>query len=338
MQRRLQDIAFDKGFKKDTNPHKYSILWASGIYRHVNVLMRTFPIDVQFIKFPNLVFFAKHFIDYFYTHGLDKKTLRTKGVRYLYRGIDSTFSPSIRYEDTGFIATSWHDTIANKFAMSSMGKGTVMRFRVSQLPDKVPFIIIDEGIDAMYHESEVLMLPGWINTDIASMQSNNDVNLIRASYEPSDKIALYNRDSMIGGGHLTYTDIELAGKRIVYYRAIEKHQPEILAIQYIPTKQKYIDAFLKTDFVKIQDFFEKATDIIPEYKRLKTYLKTAKYNSKTDSRISKMMSYEVRQALYNPQTKEVETMYLFIPIEIANECVDISREEECKQFILENMI
>jgi hypothetical protein len=336
MQRRLQDIAFDKGFKKVANPHKYAVMWASGIYRHVNAIMRSFPIDVQFIKFPNLFFFAKNFINYFYTHGLSKKDLRTKGFRYLYRGIDSTFSPSIEYEDTGFIATSWQEDIANKFAISSVGKGTVMRFRVSQLPDKVPFIIIDETIDEFYHESEVLMLPGCITLDLVSMQATNQV--LRAGYQLSDKIALYNRDSMIGGGHLTYSDVELAGKRIVYYRAIEKRDPEIMAIQHIPVKQTHIDVFLKTDFIKIQDFFEKATNIIPEYQRLRKHLKTAKYNSKTDRLISRMMSYDVQQALYNPQTKEVETMYLFVPKEMTKEFADVSREAECKKFIIENML
>ena len=127
--------ALNVKLQKDKNQHKFALIWASKAHKFINGLLRSPKVIRNMHNNPAISYFAKNFIEYFYSHGVMPKDI---GAKSLYRGIgedvfqmhaakdakDKTYS----IKDQGFIAVSKEIHIAEDFAGRD---GMLMKFKRS---------------------------------------------------------------------------------------------------------------------------------------------------------------------------------------------------------------
>jgi hypothetical protein len=150
----------DRTFVDNEDVHKYALLWASKFYTRISKIMRSKTPDEIVEKYPYALYFIKNYIKYFYKYGYYKRHLESKDIKVLYRGLSGDFPYSTSFNENSFISTTWKKEVAEKdFAKDG---GIMCIFRVADLPDDVPFVIIDNNTDEMCNESEIVLLPGTI--------------------------------------------------------------------------------------------------------------------------------------------------------------------------------
>jgi hypothetical protein len=309
-------------------------LWASNLYSRINNILRNYPIDVQYKQTPRLFFFVQQFIKCFYTNGVYAKDIRLRGS-HLYRGF-SHFKPATKFNDPGFMSTSWDKNVACGFATST-GCGTILTFRVSKLPKDVPFLIIDDTINKIFQESEVVMLPGILEVDSRASQHNE----VRTTYTcDSDLVAQYTTrpipsiGRMKGGDlKLNYSYMNTKGKNYIFYRAIIGRDAEVLTVLKAPVNEKEFMHFLRYDLRKTIHFYDSATQIIPEVCELQKMLHTETNDNKISKIVSKLSSYNVNIALYNPKTKTIDTMNAMVPDDMHEELFPTLRSDDVRKAI-----
>jgi len=342
------DIYVDKKLKPN---NEIVELWASNLYSRVNFILRNYPIDIQYKYTPRLFFFVQQFIKYFQEHGVYSKELRNHG-RYLYRGLDANFVPEARYKDPGFIATSLDEKVACDFSTSSIGCGSIQKFRISNLPKDVPFVIIDESINSIFHEKEVLMLPGWIeklniaNDDSNSHKSHRLEHFVSATYNcdyellsqyintptpPLKKIkgGMYNMDK----NYLT-----AYGKVFVFYRALQDKDVEILATLHASTSKRKYQEFLRYNICKTIHFFDNATQLIPDVQKLQLTLSVSTNSRKLKKTIDLLKTFNVHIAIYDPKIKVVVTLNVMLPMCLHEEMCCENRHDDIHKAIQEKML
>jgi hypothetical protein len=312
---------FDEEFLKNTNPHKFIILWASKFHRTINKVMRNHLIQSKPKQHKYALFFIQKLIKYFFKHGMYKKDIK---FRFLYRGLSSDFVLRKQYHEDAFMSTSYDKAVAKTFAIDD---GIVIKFEVDMLPNNVPFVIIDEHVADYLLESEFLFLPGTINIIKDNM----------ATYNPNHNLIKYYQNLTIGGGNLDQhnepcfkiPELELSNKYIVWYRALQNRPVEILKLLKIPSKYKDIISFFQTVVNKFDTRYEIFTDFIPEYQDL------AKKENKTTRECKLVMSYTVHTAIYDADKRKVDTICYGCLDELYEELYDVSRKEEIMNKITE---
>lgn len=308
-----------KRFRRNTNPHKYAVLWSSKFYKTINHIMRNNDPHKIISQFKYSAYFIKAFIEYFYTHGSSANEIRKQTLK-LYRGYDDQFKFSDTIRDFGFIATSKKNSVAKEFAGD---KGEVIRMKTEYLPDTVPYVIIDENISEHLREEEVLLLPGTLYITTSK----------KCKYKPNMQlIDIYRNASMAGGGHNMIAadsamDIELAGKIIVWYRAIQGRPVEIINWRNIPKSEKKLYKFFRYKVDRLDASYESILRLIPEYVDL------VNKPNKSSAETKRMMSYMVFTAIYDPKAKIVETIRYGVFNEVFEEIFNTSRCGEVEQTI-----
>ena len=318
-------------------------LWASNLYSRVNFIMRNYPFDIQYKYTPRLFFFVQQFIKYFQEHGINSKELRTYG-RYLYRGLDANYVPEARYKDTGFVATSLDEKVACGFSTSSIGCGTVQKFRVSSLPKDVPFVVIDDSINSIFHEKEVLMLPGWIEKFGNSNYGFGHSVSVKYDCDYALILQYINAPTpsftKIKGGmyNMNKSYLTAYGKIFVFYRTIQDKAVEILATLHAPkNKNKYKD-FLKYNICKTVNFFDNATQLIPDVQKLQLTLRVSTSSRKLKKAVSLLKTYNVNIAIYDPALKVVESLNVMLPMCLHEEMCCENRTDDIQKAIIEKML
>jgi hypothetical protein len=241
---------------------------------------------------------------YFFKYGLYKDDVVQK-ASYLYRGIDKDFSPDLQYIEKGFMSTSMFQSVAQSFA--GKDSGNILVFDTKKLPRNTPFGLIDETIDPDVTEKEILFLPGTIMLKPTKKS-------IKAYYQMNPLFYTIKDEVQTGGGPgLTNKElINLKGKFIIWWRAIQNRPVEIVGFMRIPKKQDEVERFFNEVVLPHDDKYDVKTNFIPEYKDLQNRKRT-----KEETELYK--SYMVHMAIYNPRKKEVMTLSYGVFTEMFNE-------------------
>jgi hypothetical protein len=317
----VQDAMEDDKFVGNTNHHKYAILWATNFYKCINYILRNNDVKKIVREFKYTTYFVHKFIKYFFEHGKSARDLQRKTIK-LYRGYDNGFRLTKELNDLGFIATSQQKRIAKKFAGEG---GNIIRFNVKDLPDSVRYVVIDESLRDDLFEDEVLFLPGVIYIN----------EKMQVDYKPNMKLIdiFMNQVAPLhkGGGGIkreSLVNLELKGKKIVWYRAIQGRQVEIINWHNIPQTDKKVYEFFRYTVNRLDSSYENMLKLIPEYVDLQNKRK------KSGGDIRKLMSYKVFTAIYNHDTRQVETIRYGVFEEVFQEIFDTSRTSEVESEIV----
>lgn len=319
----------NSSYKNDKNKHKIIMLWASRFYKHINFVLRTYSYE----EIAKDTIWAKQYtqemIKYFYENGIYKNDLLDKNIDKLYRGYSKDFSLSGSFDDTTFIATSLYKHTAATFADPN---GNIIVFNVDQLPNDVPFVLIDDTIAEYLQEDEVLLLPGKISLE-------NKDNYIKATYRMNKDFIKHFGSSSRGGfalsGGMANVEIppnafiDLCGKYVIWYRAIRERDVETLGWMKLPDKIEQCVSFFKDVVFKHDDSFLIKTNLIPEFQDLKK-----KGKNKTEEEKLLFKSYFVHMAIYDAKNKKVDVLQYGCPCNFSAEVYDLTRAEEIKKHIV----
>lgn len=116
------------------------------------------------------------------------------------------------------------------------------------------------------------------------------------------------------------------GKVLVYYRVRYQQPVEIFERLDIPSNfDKAVD-MIRFNKVMLEQTFEKAMDMIPEYVTLRNTI--AERSRITDDDIKKANGFELFPALFDPKTNCVITIHSMIPSDFFYELFDKKREKD----------
>ena len=313
----------EKQFKKDTNPHKYAILWSSRLYKVINEIMRNNNLNEIQARYPYTLLFLYRFVEYFERYGKTKKQLISNNITKLYRGLSSDFIiDSDIIHDTGFVATSAHKSVAQGFARQN---GTILVFKVEHLPDDVKFALINQDINDAFMEAEVLFLPGTINV----LSYKDKIYTCKYKMNGTFLQEVQNIKLSVGGGKLDIPEIPLNGKLVIWYRAIKGRPVEFLGQTHTPSSEKKIFKYMKDHVLPTDDRFHRVKYWMTEFQDMKT---AKEQNNIID--YDKYNSFSVYMAVYDPKTKQILTLHYGMPDDMFSELFDKSRTEEVKNKIL----
>ena len=302
--------------------------WAGNLYAKITKRMRMYPVDVQYNEMPYVFNFAQTLIRYFMENGLTKSQLVTKGRR-LFRGTHKLIIDNDRIIDDSFISTSLSKYIADGFS-SKYEDGTVIMFKTGELPDTM-YVSIDETIDPIFHEKEILMLPGVmtiIDKNYLSTYNVNDALVQEYLSRPSVSLqeitgGSINRMTGMLSRDKDYID-RVLGKIALFYRAIEGKPVEILWSSRLSENREEVIHYFRKKLRPLIHQFEAMTDFIPDVRELRAYIKDPANRNKTKTRnkkIERMFSYYPTVLVYDPNKNEVSHIG-DIPHEIHLECGD----------------
>lgn len=308
----VKSVVTDVLFKKDTNPHKYAILYASKFYRVINPFLR----DIE--NHTNRKYICRFyisFINYFFEYGKKQRDI-AKMTKKLYRGY--TKLPNSSFTDKAFISTTEDLSVAQRFASN----GVVLTFKTSKLPSNVPYVIIDDNIADYLFESEILFLPGIITV-------SKD---LKATYSPLPNIKEMC-DQIGGGGGEDITNLEipkmdLRGKIVVWYRVVQGRDPDIMDILTLPKTHKGVEIIFRTKVFPHDAYLQDIRSFIPEYVDLRDK------NGKNQFESDKVHSYMVHMAIYDPLNKSIDTINYGVFDQVFSEIFDISRKNSVINTIL----
>jgi hypothetical protein len=278
-------------------------------------------------------------INFIYKNGLRKTDLH---VDRLYRGYSKTYSVRPEILEKGFISTTWDKVVAETFA-SGNPEGDIIYFVVNKLPVDVPLLIIDERYNPMFHENEVLMMPGKINVDLTTKESSYTmdqpfVQLVRSKPE----VQLTDSDLESDGGGRRRRKKEAiaklmkcfpldgaAGKRLVFYRAIEKRHVEVLSYMDCPLEFEEYRKVIRIKLPGMMNYYNGLMDYIPEVQDMEAYFKKPKKNEGKLKRLHKRWNtFFVHFAIYDMQSNQVLTIHGFEPACLFTEVFNMTREAE----------
>lgn len=285
----LSDLQFSSSFLDRSDKHKYARLWAGKAHRKIAAIMRAFPVDVIHDTYPHCFFYIKKFLqimyekepnqnldDYVPAGTITKGILKDAGIQYLYRGIsEDTDISNSAICDPSFISFSIEKEVAVKFARDI---GYVFQIAVKDLPEDFRGYSINREIDPVFLESEIVLPPGML-----SFQYKKTLP-IATNYTPNQEtIAVYMSkqvatptvvpDDFEDGAAKTYkhkmTDSKVAGKTVVFYRAIAGCPIEFKNIYILSKNPATLHKQLEENISKYVDNWNHWNYIIPEYARLR---------------------------------------------------------------------
>lgn len=320
------DIAFKKSDLVGNNIAAY---WASNAYSRINNLLRNYSIDILYKSTPSAFVFLQEYFKYFYQQGINQTELAQK-CKYIYRGVKRVLALGIHNEH-GLTATSMSKEVAIRFATASTMSGTLLRFKTSTLPQHVPFIIIDEGIEPVFQEKEVLLLPG---TFTYSKQISERELL--TTYVPNVVFvqSVLNKSppkiKTVRGG-MNSEVIDLQNKLIIMYRCIQKRAPDVLGVIYGPTQTSEVGKCMR----QMKDalaYYDQVMNLIPEVQDIQQFMRECVKPNRTSAKKSSLyLSYFAHFAIYDPVTKTVLTTNAFLPL--LDSTAPIDRQDEIKKVI-----
>jgi len=142
---------------------------------------------------------------------------------------------------------------------------------------------------------------------------------------------------MRGGGNPFKVDhnVEtMLGKDIVFYRAIEGLPAEIVGQIRAPDNIEHLRDFYKYSFQKMEDFYEKASDLIPDVQEMTRILKVATGADDETMRVFRRFnSYNVHSAIYDYKKNKIVTMHALIPDCLYDETFCTDREPDARRAI-----
>jgi len=305
-------------FKKDISPHKYAILYASKFYRVINPYLR----DIEsHTKRKYICKFYVNFVNYFFEYG-KKQSEIAKLTKVLYRGC-----PRLRPHahapilDKAFISTTEDLTVAQRFAGAN---GSILTFRTSKLPTTVPYVKIDDTLADYLFESEILFLPGTITF-------SKD---LKATYSPFPNVKEMceqiggSQDSKYDITDLEIPTIDLRGKIVVWYRAVQGRAPDILDVRTLPKTHKGVEMHFKTIIFPHDAYLQELRSYIPEYVDMQAK------KGKTTQESEKVHSYMVHMAIYDPINKSIDTINYGVFDEVFPEIFNMTHKPAVQKTIL----
>jgi ADP-ribosylglycohydrolase len=326
MESRIRDIAFNPEMMQGNGLVEQ---WASNLYSRINFIMRNYPIEIQYSETPRLFQFVQEFIKHIKSHGLYRRDIE-KRSKYLFRGLNGEFIPEQVHDEKGFMSTTLSKSVACSFSNSSLVCGSLQIFKVKHLPEDVPFLLIDESINRIFHEDEILMLPGKV-TVIRKSESNKEKKEY-VSYECNINLVnayLTKPPPILQGVYMsahTHVSTDLCNKTILLYRGVIGYDIEIIGKIHGP-KKKHVQEFMRNRWRSIIRYYDGVTDLIPEVRRLKQYVKTETDISKLRIALRTMTSYNIHFATYDHKTAAI-CIHPMIPRGMFEELFDITRETE----------
>jgi hypothetical protein len=223
--------------------------------------------------------------------------------------------------------------VATRFAGKN---GTILKFKTSKLPEDVPFVLIDEHLSEYLAEKEVLMLPGMVHIEKKGDNTKATYKMNQLFYDLNNRPST----SIDGGGDIdklydlslddeASTSIKLAGKYIVWWRAIIGRQPEVINWMRLPKKKKEVFSFFKEYVVPYDESFEVKTNFIPEYADLKKAIfeKDEKRLKITQAEYELYSSYMVHMAVYDAKKRKVETLHYGMFSEMFSELHNVNKHD-----------
>lgn len=341
------DLGLNAVFFANTNPDKFTLLWASNIHKKINKNMREVPLSFMKEKMPDMCYFLRGFLRNIFERGKTRDELLDMGLKNLYRGTDAMFFPS--YEYRGFTSTSFDRKIAKKFVQES--KGSIMKFKITDLPTTVPYLIIDENVAEYLHENEVLLLPGRfsvLNHFISNTE--NGLKQLQFLYEPDigyiNELKKMKKSSKrkssetthVGGYGAYFSDdyphIELTKKVVVFWRMLKDGPVDIMRWYVLPNTDNAVIKYFRETLQHVEMYFENTLKYVPEYYELMQYVKEeSNYEASPEEyqeKFTMLRQYDVQEAILDPSTGQVDTIHFGVYRKIYIECYGIEHEEKVK--------
>jgi hypothetical protein len=311
------NVALERTFVRSSDEYKYSKLWSTKFYKQITRIMRLVPISEQLARYPNSIYFIQDFINYFETHG--KTVIDIANQPYLFRGLSGDFIITEKIKDTTFISFTTAEHVAKDFARHD---GTIIRMLVIVLSPGSKFITIDNT-----YENEYVFLPGDLEYD----RNNKAYRYV----QNSELINKYRTRAMSGGVFVNQEipTFKVASCVMIWYRCIMGREAEILGQTIFPENE---DESLKKlqEILKIDDKYDKMTNMIPEFQDLMKAIGSAQ-NSQKDDLIRKLQSYTVFVAIYdnNNNANNIKTLHFGLYPEMFAEMFDMGRKDEVENLI-----
>ena len=332
----INDVELSPTFLNDKNPHKFAYIWSSGMYRSIQAALRTLTPNQIYVKIPNTFYFVKRFLTYFQTHGVKLKDLPHQN---LYRGYTKEFQLQQNIEDNGFIATTHDVRVAREFAKSD---GNIVVFDKSNLSKKIQVVVIDQRIIPNRHESEVLFMPGKleIGLDGSTCQKYvpNTKYMEQFSSRSSPNIVQYG-----GGIDETEFDVVLAGKTLVFWRAIDGRPVEVFGRRHLPKTERRAELYVAKNLDAIFREYETITNMIPEVIDMRK--KISQFDDYGDPAKEqemgvigmRLMTFTFYCALVDAPNNSIDTIHFSVYKSLFTEAFDMNRKSEVEREIMNRM-
>lgn len=190
-------------------------------------------------------------------------------------------------------------------------------------------------------KKKVVMLPGWIR----KLHTSKNGNVVLVSYSCDTEIISQYINTptpqfkeLKGGTYnMDKTYLTAHGKVFVFYRAIENKDVEVLAKLHAPTNKTTYKDFLKYNICKTINFYDNATQIIPDVQNLQLVIRTSNSSRKIRKSLDLLKSYHVHIAIYNDSAKEVEALNVMLPMCLHEELCCLNRADDIRKAICDKM-
>lgn len=263
--------------------------------------MRTFIPEVVKSRYPISLYFIKEFLANFH----DNKQDMINESHTIYRGIilNEYIPPgSQSFHDNGFMSFSKSKKVAKEYSFSKKDLGAILYIKPSDI------------FSCIHTPEEVLLYPGtlrFLNTTTGLRHSADN----QVKYEPnttliSEYMAMQPVDIPPREEQSSH---KLSGKYAVFYRAIHDRHVEVFMKWKLPTDNNELLQYLNKHIPnQCSHYRDTVMPYIPGYRDLMAAMKPIKTNDDLGDIPSKIMSYHMHAAAYDPKTKRLITPNIFV--------------------------
>jgi len=315
------------------HPNSALLCWASKAHERIQqALLEAKSYEDLLSRSPNIAYVCRQLVKYAMEKGKTPSDLIEAGITNLYRGVTQPLSDAYA---KCFIATTSEERVADMFKGK---KGETLKIAVDKLPQGTRLIYIGNDVDDAFFEEEYLLLPGTLHQKKNyTKYKPNRVFIHQLMMMPDITLQRYSGGDHVNGNELLRVGgygskaVDVLGMHIVYWRAIIGRPVEVFGRLIVPKDEEIAKAYLKDTYQIVQHQHKDILRYIPEYNDLVA----ADRNRHLMKRARKIESYNMYEALFDPNTKEIYTVHFRLSKPFFNHEYVASREAEVKAAIVE---
>ena len=302
----------------DTDEHKLAKQWGSSMYAYANVYLRTVHIETLRATLPNTLYFAQGFLRYFESHAKSPEELLALGITTLYSGIGDKLAG----DSLPFVATSHKNDFAHNC-------GTVFAIPVESLEASCKSVCL---------ENEVTLMPGTITVHRRSLEKN--VLMCSCTFKEDtewmeDLTAVPVPLSTPSGQTMR---LDFRGKIAVWFRAIRGRPIDIFVVEKMPSTHDDVRRYMFQNAAAYRRSFYGRMFFVPDVIDIQRELtQTPLTPRKLKILMRRYNEQMAHMAVYDPNTKLIETLHAGVPSSLFYEHFDESLETDLRKQLVDQI-